>query len=157
MTNFLRAALAFALAAALSTAFAHEYTVGPVKVFHPWARATAPGATTGAGYMKIINQSAQPLRLIGVSSPVAAAVEIHNMSMDGGVMRMRPIVGGLVVPAGGQVQLRPGGLHLMLIGLKKPLVEEDFVPLTLSFDGGVKVNIELYVESMGAGASGHGH
>ena len=161
MTNFRSAKLiAFAFAAAFAMtagALSHEYAAGQIKVFHPWSRATAPGAGTAAGYMKIINQGAKPIRLLGGSTVAAAKVEIHAMSMDGGVMRMRPIGDGLVVPAGGQIELKPGGLHLMLIGLKHPLVEEEFEPLTLNFDGGVNVNIELYIESMGAASSGHGH
>jgi copper(I)-binding protein len=152
--------VAFAFAAVFAmtaTALSHEYVSGQIKVVHPWARATAPGATTGVGYMKIINQGATPIRLLGGSTPAATAVEIHAMSMDGGVMRMRPVGEGLVVPARGQIELKPGSIHLMLIGLKHPLVEEDLEPLTLNFDGGVRVNIELYIESMGAASGGHGH
>jgi len=140
-----------------AAAASHEYASGPIKVVHPWAAATTPGATVGAGYMKIVNTGPTPIRLLGAGSPASNKVEIHSMSMDGGVMRMRPLPGGLIVPANGQVQLKPGGLHLMLIGLKRPLLEAELVPLTLAFEGGVSMNVELRVENRGAPASGHGH
>src|SRR5262249_48790020 len=138
-----------------SAASAHEYSHGTITIMHPWARATAPGATTGAGYLKIVNKGATPVRLIGATTPLAKTVEIHSMSMDGGVMRMRPVTGGLVIPAHGEVALKPGANHLMLIGLKGPLVEENMESMTLLFDGGVSMDIELYVESMSAGGSEH--
>jgi hypothetical protein len=135
-------------------ALAHGYSAGPIRVEHPWAAATPPGAAVGAAYMRVANTGRTPMRLVGASTPAAQRVEIHTMSMEGGVMRMRPVVGGLVVPAGGQVRLAPGGLHLMLIGLKGPLRVEDFVPLSLHFEGGLNLTVELYVEDR---ASGHRH
>lgn len=159
MRQFIRHA--FGAVAVLSLAIAgvadaHDYQAGPIKVGHPWTRATAPGAAVGAGYLKITNTSDKPVQLLGATTPAAAAVEIHSMTMDGGVMRMRPIAGGLAIPAKTTVELKSGGLHLMLLGLKKPLVVEDLVPLTLNFSGGISINVELYVEEM-ASAGGHGH
>lgn len=148
------AASIMALLLMTHAALAHGYSAGPIRVEHPWAAATPPGAAVGAAYMRIANSGRTPVRLVGASTPAAARVEIHTMSMEGGVMRMRPVVGGLVVPAGGQVRLAPGGLHLMLIGLKGPLRVEDFVPLSLHFEGGLNLNLELYVE---ARAGGHAH
>jgi copper(I)-binding protein len=158
MRSFIRQA--FSAVAVLSLAFAglaaaHDYQAGTIKVDHPWTRATAPGAQVGVGYMKITNNGAAPVQLIGASTPAAARVEVHTMSMDGGVMRMRAVP-SLTIPARGTVELKSGGLHLMLIGLKKPLVVEDLVPLTLNFSGGITLNVELYVEQMGA-SGGHGH
>lgn len=147
--------------AVLSLAFtgaavAHDYQAGAIKVGHPWTRATAPGAPVGVGYMKITNTGNTPVQLTGATTPAATKVEVHTMSMDGGVMRMRPITGALTIPAKTTVELKSGGLHLMLIGLKKPLVVEDMVPLTLTFSGGLTLNVELYVEQISA-TSGHGH
>lgn len=150
-TNSIFALALLILAAVTSTAFAHGYSDGPIRIEHPWAAAAPQGATTGIAYMRISNTGNRPIRLMGGTTPVAQRVEIHTMSMDGGVMRMRPIVGGLVIPAGGEVRLAPGGLHLMLIGLKGPLVAEDFIPMTLHFEGGLNINLELYVEDRGAG------
>jgi periplasmic copper chaperone A len=157
MRYLVRAAFAFAAAfASIAPSAAHEYTDGQIQVLHPRTRATPPGASTAAGYMKIVNKSGAPIRFVGASSPIAQRVEIHQMSMDGGVMRMRPVAGGVAIPAKGQAEFKPGGMHLMLIGLKKQLVEENFEDLTLNFEGGVTVKIEFYVEGMG-GEDDHGH
>ena len=120
-----------------------------VRIVEPWTRATPPGAGVGAGYMTIANGTATPVRLLGGETEVAEKVEVHAMSMDGGVMRMRPLAEGLDVPAGGEVALKPSGMHLMLIGLKRPLVEGETVAMTLLFDGGARVETELPVEGIG--------
>jgi periplasmic copper chaperone A len=122
---------------------------GGVRLVEPWTRATPPGASVGGGYMRIVNNTAKPVRLLGAETAVAEKVEIHAMSMAGGVMRMRPLEGGLEVPAGGEVALEPSGMHLMLIGLKRPLVEGEAIAMTLVFDGGVRMETALEVEGMG--------
>jgi periplasmic copper chaperone A len=151
-------ALAFTLGVLLvvsaATATAHDYAFGTVKVVHPWARATPPGANTGAGYLKLVNSGATPVRLVGGTTPVAQRIEIHLMSMDGGVMRMRPTQGVDISP-GATVELKPGGLHLMLIGLKRQLMLEEMVPVTLMFADGTKISFELYVEGMGGDIHNH--
>lgn len=124
----------------------------PITVAAPWSRATSPRATIGAGYLAIRNTGAQPDRLISATSPRAAKVEIHTMSMDDGIMRMRPLPGGLGVPARGQVILGPGGNHLMLIGLKAPLREGESVPATLRFARAGTIGVRFQV--VGAGATG---
>jgi periplasmic copper chaperone A len=135
---------------------AHEYTLGGLTVVHPWMPATPEGATTGAGYLTLTNSGATPMRLTGATTAVAARVEMHVMSVDGGVMRMRPIDGVDIAP-GATVTLKPGGSHLMLIGLRKPLLREDMVPMTLVFAGGKTLAVEFYVEAMGAGHGAHEH
>ena len=142
--------------AAFGVATAHEYTVGGIKVVHPWTRATPTGATTAVAYLKVTNTGTKPLRLTGGSTTVAERVEIHSMSMDGGVMKMRPVPGIDIAP-GATVELKAGGMHLMLIGLNKALMQEDLVPLTLTFADGSKIDVELYVEGMGGGMSPHDH
>jgi periplasmic copper chaperone A len=144
------------LAAAVGAAPAHEYTSVGIKIEHPWTRATPEGATTAVAYVKITNTGKTPLRLVGGSTPAAARVEIHEMSMDDGVMRMRPVP-GVDIASGASVEFKAGGLHLMLVGLNKKLMQEDLVPLTLNFADGAKVLIELYVEGMGAGGGDHEH
>ena len=135
---------------------AHEYALGALKIVHPWSRATPPGATTGVAYMKFINRGEVALHLAGATTPAAQRVEIHVMSMDGGVMRMRPSQ-GLDIPAGATVELNSGGIHLMLIGLNRPLKQDDKLPMALMFAGGVTATIEIDVEAMGAVASTHDH
>jgi copper(I)-binding protein len=150
------AAVIVVLTLSFGAAAAHDYTGAGLKVVHPWTRATPPGATTAVGYMKLTNTGKIPLTLVGGSTPVAERVEIHSMSMDGGVMRMRPVPSVDIEP-GGTVELKSGGLHLMLIGLKRPLLQEEMIPVTLMLSSGAKIEIELYVEGMGAGTGMHDH
>lgn len=93
-------------------------------------RATVPGQTATGGFMKLTSK--QPLRLVGIASPVAKVAEIHEMKMDGEVMRMRAVP-GIDLPAGQTVELKPGGYHLMLQDLKAPLTSNSAIPLTLTF------------------------
>ena len=154
--NVLSACGLVLLIAAFGVATAHEYSVGGIKVVHPWTHATPAGATTAVAYLKITNTGSLPLRLIGGSTPVADRVEIHSMSMDGGVMKMRPVP-GVDIAAGATVEFKAGGMHLMLIGLKRALMQEDLVPLSLTFADGRKIDVELYVEEMGGEMAPHEH
>ena len=107
----------------------------------PWTRPTPPAAPAGAGYLTITNTGSEPDRLLGGTSPAVREVQIHQMKLMDGIMRMRPVAGGLVIPAGGSVRLAPGGYHIMLIGPKRPFVAGATVPATLRFAraGTVKV------------------
>lgn len=140
----------FALALALMapTAFAYDYSHGPVKVDNPWSRPTPPGTPMGVGYMSISNNGDSDITLIGASTPKAEHVSIHETSMHEGVMRMAPVKGGLKIPAGTTVELKPHSYHLMLEKLKSPLSEGEIVPLTLSFEGAGDMPVELNVESL---------
>jgi copper(I)-binding protein len=114
-----------------------------VKVTDPWVRGTV--AQQKASGMFVQLTSAQPARLVSASSPLAGVVEIHEMSMQGDVMRMRAIP-SLELPAGKTVELKPGGLHLMLLDLKQPLEMGKTVPVTLVVEtGGKRENVELQV------------
>jgi periplasmic copper chaperone A len=144
-------------ALALSSAFAHDYTVGPLKIDHPWARATPKGASVAGGYLKITNNGTTPDRLIGGSTDAAKKFEIHEMSMDGGVMKMRELPDGLVIPPGATVELKPGSYHVMMTGIAKPLMKGDHVKASLTFEKAGKVEVEFYVEAVGANATEHMH
>jgi periplasmic copper chaperone A len=122
-----------------------------VAVEQPWARATAPNATTGATYLSLTAATAD--RLIGAASPVAAMAQVHEMAMDAGVMRMREVGGGLALPAGKKVTLAPGGYHLMLMGLKHQLKPGERFPLTLSFAHAPALTVEVVVGAPGASAA----
>ena len=124
---------------------AHGYTQGEIAIIHPWSRATAARADTGAGYMTLRNGGQRPDRPASASSPRAARVEIHSMTMTGQIMRMRPLVHGLALPPGEAVSLAPGGDHLMLIGLKAPLKQGEMVPLTLRFARAGEITVSLKV------------
>ena len=127
-----------------------------VDVEKPWSRATAPGQTVGSGYMVIRNRSAAPDRLVGASSPVAARVETHVHIREGDVMRMREVK-GYDIPANGSFELKPGGAHLMLMNLRRPLKEGDKVPVVLRFQRAGEKKIELPVGALGAAAPKHAH
>jgi periplasmic copper chaperone A len=120
------------LASALFASFAAQAQSPVVKVDDPWVRATvAPQKATGA-FMQLT--SAKPVKVVAASSPVAAVVEIHEMKMDDGVMKMRA-VDALPLPAGQAVALKPGSYHVMLMGLKGPIKAGGTVPLTLTVEG----------------------
>ncbi|GAD50230.1 hypothetical protein NT2_08_00170 [Caenibius tardaugens NBRC 16725] len=135
---------------------AHSYTAGDLVIGHPWARETAPGQSAGGGFMTVTNKGAQADRLLSGTSPAAKDVQIHSVNMDGGVMRMRPLPHGLPVPAGQTVALKPGGYHIMLLGLKQPLKQGSRVPVTLHFQRAGKVRVELAVAPIGAAAAAAG-
>jgi len=133
------------LAAALVAAPA----LAQVKVENAWTRATPPGATTGAGYLKI--SSSKGDRLIGASSPAAAKVELHVTQKRGDMMMMREVK-GYDIPAGGGFALAPAGAHLMLLDLKAPLKQGAKVPLTLRFQKAGDVKVELEVRPLSGAA-----
>ncbi|MEC5386862.1 copper chaperone PCu(A)C [Uliginosibacterium sp. H3] len=139
------------------SASAHDYTLGSIKIGHPWTRATTPGAQTGGGYLKLDNGGAAD-RLVSVSSNVSEQAEIHTMSMEGDVMRMQKLDKGVELPAGKTVEFKPGGLHIMLLGLKAPLKEGAKFPLTLKFEKAGEITVDVKVESLtGAPAAGAEH
>ena len=154
MNRVLSAAFAaFALACAMP-AGAHDYALAALRIVHPYARATPPGADVGGAFVTIDNKGSAADRLLGASSPVASRVELHTMAMDNGVMRMHEVP-AIDLPPGGEVQLKPGGLHMMLVGLKAPLAAGSSVPLRLTFEHAGSIDVDVAVESMTAGAMAH--
>lgn len=145
--------VALAFGGAAVVAHAHGYTVGSIQIGHPYARATAPGQPTGGGYLKLHNQGGAD-RLLSASAAVSERVELHSMKMEGDVMRMRQVQ-AVDLPAGGTVELRPGGLHIMFVNLKAPLKAGDAFPMTLRFEHAGEVAVDVKVEAAGAGADGH--
>ena len=121
---------------------------GDLAVQQPWTRAAGQGATA-AGFMAIGNRGAAADRLLSASSPAARGLELHSMVRDGDVMRMRQ-VDAIEIPAGQTVTLRPGGLHLMLIGLSQALRQGETVPVTLRFERAGEVQVALSVQAAGA-------
>jgi copper(I)-binding protein len=128
---------------------AHEYKAGSIEIGHPWARATPRGATVAAGYLKLTNTGSTPDRLVGGSSSASKEIEIHEMTMTDGVMRMRPVKGGLEIKPGQTVELKPGGSHLMMIDLKQQLQQGQRVKGTLVFEKAGSVEVEYAVEGIG--------
>lgn len=140
------------LAALLSIgiAEARDYRIANLEIVTPWARATAPTAPAGGGFLVIKNGGPTADRLVSARSAAAETVQVHEMKMDGNVMRMRELDKGLEIPAGATVTLAPGGFHLMMMGLKQPLKEGTAVPVTLVFEKAGSIDIELAVEGLGA-------
>ncbi|MDK8464754.1 copper chaperone PCu(A)C [Marinobacter sp. SS13-12] len=140
------------LAGTLSTtAQAQEYTEGNITIDHPWSRPTPPGVPMGVGYMAITNHGDSNVTFTSATTPRAKNVSIHESTMKDGTMSMRPLKDGLAIPAGETVELKPHGYHLMLEKLNGPLKEGESVPLRLTFEGAVDMNVELNVEPLDGG------
>jgi len=145
------------VACAAMPAQAEDFTIGGLKISSPWARATPKGAAVGGGYMAITNSGNAPDRLIGGSTDIARSFEVHEMTMDGGVMKMRPVAGGIEIKPGQTVTLAPNGYHVMFIGLKEPLKQGSHFKATLEFAKAGKVDVDFVVEGIGAMAPGSDH
>lgn len=154
-----RIALAATLIAGIlsGAALAGEVTVGDLKIDQPYARATVPGAPVAGGYMTITNTGSRPDRLVGGSAPFAAKVEIHEMKMQGDIMKMRELTKGLEIPAKGSVTLKPGGYHVMFMKLKEQLMEGEKRTATLVFEKAGKVDLQFAVRSLGRSMKHGGH
>ena len=140
-----------------AAALAHGYKLGQLEIGHPWTRATAPTAPTGGGFLTITNTGTTADRLIAVKSPAADRVEVHEMKMDGNVMRMRALDQGIEIPPGAAVELKPGGFHIMFMGLKAPFAKDTRVPVTLVLEKAGSIDVEFTVMAMGASPSGCDH
>jgi len=158
MTKIRLFAATACLFAATAFAQAQSFNAGAIEIGHPYARSTASGQSTGGGFLTLTNQGDAADRLLSASAEVSERVELHSMKMEGTVMRMRQ-VDAIDVPAGQRVELKPGGLHIMFIGLKAPLKEGERFPMTLRFEkaGEVKVDVAIEKLTVPAAGGGHGH
>jgi copper(I)-binding protein len=148
---------ALAVLTLASSALAHEYKLGPLVIDHPWSRATPKGASVAGGYLKITNTGTTPERLVGGSTDVAKRFELHEMRMEGGVMKMRELANGLEIPPGATVELKPGSYHVMMMNLSRQLTKGERVKASLSFEKAGKVDIEFAVEAVGGDPKAHKH
>ena len=135
---------------------AANVTVGQLKISAPWARATPKGAPVGGGYLTITNTGSEADRLMGGSAAFAKAVEVHEMKMDKGIMKMREMAKGLEIKPGKTVSLNPSGYHIMFTGLKQPLKKGEHVKVTLQFAKAGKADVDFTVEGIGAMHGGGG-
>lgn len=147
------------LACSGTRSHAEDISAGGLKISAAWARATPKGAPVGGGYLTITNTGTAADRLIGGTSDAATRFEIHDMSMDNGVMKMRPVDAGIEIKPGQTVELKPGGYHVMFVGLKKTFVQGDHVKAILKFEKAGDVPVDFSVEGIGAQTGGmqHGH
>lgn len=135
-------------------ALAAGYKAGALEITQPWARATPKGADSGAAYLTVTNTGKTPERLSCISSDAAAKCQIHEMSMHGGVMQMRPVEGGLQIKPGETVTLKPGGYHIMFSNLAHQLQQGKTVEATLKASDGSAVTVQFPVAAIGAPAPG---
>ncbi|MGL4243608.1 MAG: copper chaperone PCu(A)C [Beijerinckiaceae bacterium] len=162
MLSIARAAVAASLIVVAIAGFAplagaHDYQHGELRIGHPWTRATAPAARVAAGFLTVENKGREPDRLVSATFGGSASVEVHEMAMDAGVMRMRELPKGIEIAAGGKIELKPGGYHLMFIGLKSGLKEGESLRGTLVFEKAGSIEVDFKVESMGARGDGQQH
>ena len=148
-----------ALTASLLMTLASSAALAQTTATDPWVRGTVAQQKASGLFVQLT--SAQGGRLVSASSPLASSVEIHEMAMDGNVMTMRALPDGLALPAGKAVALKPGGVHIMLMGLKQALKAGDTVPVTLVIEGADKkretLEIKAPVRALGAAAPDHKH
>jgi len=130
-------------------AHAHEYSVGDLVIGHPWSRPTVSGIPTGVGYLSITNNGKQRDTLISASSPAAARVEFHRTTFEAGMAHMSH-ARAVVIEPNATITAEPGGLHLMLVDLKSPLVVGTTIPLVLRFENAGEITVQLQVEPMGS-------
>ena len=134
-------------------ASAHEYKAGDIEVVHPWARATLKGSDVADGFLKITNTGSTPDRLIAVSVTFAKSSQIHDMKLEGDVMKMQELTEGLEIPAGATVELKPKSMHLMFMGVNQELLPDTMIEGELTFEKAGKVKIEFMIEPAGSAHS----
>jgi copper(I)-binding protein len=127
-------------------------TLGPIRIEQAWARATPGGSTIGGAYLRVTNTGSTPDRLVSGQAAIAERFELHEMSMTDGVMKMRPLADGITLAPGQTVEMRPGGLHVMLVGLKQPLKAGESFSSVLNLEKAGTVNVNFVVQPIGAGA-----
>ena len=135
-----------------ATSGAATFKLGDLTVTSPWTRATPGGAKIAGGYLKITNNGSAPDRFVGAKSAEADHVEIHEMSMHDGVMKMRPLPNGLEIKPGETVELKSGGYHLMFMDIKQPLKVGDTFNATLQFEKAGPLEVSFNVNALGATA-----
>ncbi|MDB5648824.1 MAG: hypothetical protein JWL62_344 [Hyphomicrobiales bacterium] len=127
-------------------------TLGPIRIEKAWARATPGGSTIGGAYLKVTNTGAVADKLVSGETGISDRFELHDMSMTDGVMQMRPVADGITLAPGQIVELRPGGLHVMLVGLKQPLKAGENFSAVLKFEKAGTISVPFAVQPIGAGA-----
>ncbi len=145
-------ALAGTSVLASPVAAADGYDVGRIHISQPWSRATPKGAAAGAGYMTLTNNGTARDKVSCVADDASAQCQIHTMTMEGGVMKMRPVEGGLEIKPGETVSLKPGGNHMMFLSLKRPLEQGGTVKATLKFEHAGSIEVDYPVLAIGAPA-----
>jgi copper(I)-binding protein len=145
-------------AMSIVTAFAQHAMVkaGSLEITEAWTRATLPGQPAGGGFLVIENKGAEADRLVSASSALTPMTQVHEMKMEGDVMKMGELKDGLEIPAGAKVELKPGGFHIMFMGLKEGIKEGDAIKVKLVFEKAGEVEIEMLAQAPDAKGMQHG-
>ncbi|WP_019220882.1 copper chaperone PCu(A)C [Bartonella senegalensis] len=130
-------------------ATAQQYKVGDIEILHPWTRETPRGIKVGSGYLYIINHSSTPDRLVSVSTNGVQATEIHSMAVVNDIMKMEKMHNGIEIPGNGEITLKPGGDHIMFMGLSQPFKLGDKINAKLTFEKAGTINVEFSVNATG--------
>lgn len=138
-------ALTLASLISMPGAFAHEIKIGDLTISHPWSRQSPMGADVSAGFMKITNNGATDDKLISATADIAPMVQLHDMKMEGDVMKMFEVEGGIAIPAGKTVELKPKSLHIMFMKMEKQPAVDTMFKGTLTFEKAGKVDVEYEV------------
>jgi copper(I)-binding protein len=146
-----------ALAMLVSSASSHDFSIGDINIDHPWTRATPGGAKVAGGYITIENFGSKPDRLIGGAFDASERVELHEMTVSDGVMRMRALPTGIELPAGRRIEMKPGGYHIMFLELRRPLKQGEKISGSLVFERAGTVTVEFQVDAMGSPGVEAGH
>jgi copper(I)-binding protein len=147
-SKLFRVAIACALLVAAGTTSAEDFKAGDIVISHPWSRATPTGAQIGAGYLVIENRGTMPDRLLGGSVEAATGFELHDVVLEDGIMRMRQLT-SIELPPGGSIEAKPGGRHIMFVGLLHPLAAGEKVRGALQFEHAGRIEVEFGVIGMG--------
>ncbi|WP_182418950.1 copper chaperone PCu(A)C [Bartonella sp. HY038] len=139
------------------SAQAHEYKAGNLEIIHPWSRATVPTAKVAGGYFKIINKGDVADKLVKVTADLSDDVQIHEMAMVDGVMKMRHLTDGIDIPIGGDIEFKPGSYHIMFMDLKNGLKEGEKFKGKLYFEKAGEVEVDFKVEAMDTKSMNHDH
>lgn len=149
-TIFSTFAIVFAVLMLSRPAMAEDFHKNGIQIIMPWARATAKSAAVGAAYLQVHNQGSASDVLLSASSTVCKKVQLHSMVIEKGVMKMREIKGGVVIPAGGKAEFKPGGNHIMLTGLIAPLKQGETIPIVLHFQKAGDIEVKFLVGAIGS-------
>ncbi|PWW02042.1 hypothetical protein DFR52_102707 [Hoeflea marina] len=157
-TLSLFAAALFAAIATLAVptvAAAHEFKLGDLVIHHPHMKGTPPNAPVSGGYLTIENTGSEADRLVSADTGFAGQTQIHEMSMEGDVMKMRELPDGLEIPAGGSVELKPGGYHVMFMQLKEQMKPGEMRKAILTFEKAGQIEVEFKVDDMSGAGTDH--
>lgn len=157
MKRFITIAASLLLVASIAgPTQARDVEKGPIKIEQPWTRATPGGAKVAGGFMKITNTGTTPDRLVSATADISGVVELHEMTMTDGIMKMRALGDGIALAPGQTMELKPGSYHVMFIDLKSPIVKDKPITARLKFEKAGEIDVEFKVEAIGARAPAGG-